>query len=82
MDKYKYYDDEVLREYIEKKLDIAYHHYRWNYSWSYDKVLLAIEDLEDLEYEYKEKLLDSGEAIKIFEYEFNYKLRERTKNLK
>lgn len=78
-DKYIYYDDEVLREYIEKKLDIVKYKHNCQF---YDEVLLAIEDLEDLEYEYKEKLLDSDDAIKIFKYEFKYKLRERTNNLK
>ena len=73
-----HYDDEVLREYIEKKIDIV--RYKHNCQF-YGNILLAIEELEDLEYEYKEKLLDSDEAIKIFKYEFKYKLRERTQNL-
>lgn len=78
MDWKLHYDDEVLREYIEKKLDIVTYKHNCQF---YGNILLAIEELEDLEYEYKEKLLDSDEAIKIFKYEFKYKLRERTQNL-
>ena len=68
-----HYDDEVLREYIGKKLYIV--NYKHNCQF-YRNILLAIEDLEKLEYEYKEKLSDSDEADKIFEYEFKYKLKE------
>lgn len=79
-----HYDDEVLREYIKKKLHIVNYKHNCDFygnNLDISNILLAIEDLEDLEYEYKEKLLDSGEAIKIFKYEFKYKLRERKKNL-
>ena len=83
-DYFKYYKDEVLREYIEKKLYIVnYKHNCQFYGNNLDisNILLAIEDLEDLEYEYKEKLLESDEVNKIFKYEFKYKLKERTQNL-
>lgn len=83
-DYFKYYKDEVLREYIKKKLHIVNYKHNCDFygnNLDISNILLAIEDLEDLEYEYKEKLLDSGEAIKIFKYEFKYKLRERKKNL-
>ena len=68
-----HYDDEVLREYIEKKIDIVTYKHKCQF---YGNILLAIEDLEKLEYEYKEKLSDSDEANKIFKYEFKYKLKE------
>ena len=68
-----HYDDEVLREYIGKKLYIIKYKHNCQF---YRNILLAIEDLEKLEYEYKEKLSDSDEANKIFKYEFKYKLKE------